>query len=57
MAKQEILQETGTNEFEMREFDIDDINTGSYFIQLLDLEHIVSDFDPKSAEETWSSDG
>ena len=31
------------------------VDTGEYFIQLLDLEHIVSDLDPKSAEETWKT--
>lgn len=31
------------------------VDKGEYFIQLLDLEHIVSDLNPKSAEELWKT--
>jgi len=31
------------------------VDTGEYFIQLLDLEHIVSDLNPRSAEQTWKT--
>lgn len=31
------------------------VDKEDYFIQLLDLEHIISTLDPKSAEELWST--
>ncbi|MCP4756052.1 MAG: chemotaxis protein CheV [Proteobacteria bacterium] len=31
------------------------VDQGDYFIQLLDLEHIVSDLNPKSAEDLWKT--
>ncbi len=31
------------------------VDKGDYFIQLLDLEHIVSDLNPKSAEDLWET--
>ncbi|MBT3227118.1 MAG: chemotaxis protein CheV [Deltaproteobacteria bacterium] len=31
------------------------VDLGNYFIQLLDLEHIVSDLNPRLAEETWKT--
>ncbi len=32
------------------------VDNGEYFIQLLDLEHIVSSLNPESMEELWSTD-
>jgi two-component system, chemotaxis family, chemotaxis protein CheV len=31
------------------------VDTGEYFIQLIDFEHIVSDLNPKSTEELWKT--
>ncbi len=31
------------------------VDTGEYFVQLLDLEHIVSDLNPRSAEKAWKT--